>query len=305
MRAQALESQVFVETPPVPDWACALTPSVLEVRKIVLADGINATLRFSRGHGAGMVTAQVADVRRLSAAMLRSSVADVYRLVLGGLRDGGFPHPVRMWTFLPGIHDRFDDTLDRYRVFNSGRFDAFTEWFGGPSAFRGVLPAASAVGHSEEHLVVSALGTASPGRPIENPRQTSAYAYSSAHGPNPPCFARAMLAHLPIGARLLVSGTASINGEDSIHTGSLEGQLDETFENLRRLVQSVQGEHRFSLNNVETARVYFPRRTDRVALVARVESRLPSRVPVEYVPAMICRAELLVEIEATLASAPA
>ncbi len=305
MRAQALESQVFVETPPVPDWARALTPSVLEVREIVLAGGINASLRLSRGQGAGMVTAQVADVRRLSAAALRTSVADVYRQVLGGLRDGGFSHPVRMWTFVPGIHDRFDDVLDRYRVFNSGRFDAFTEWFGGPSAFARVLPAASAVGHSDEHLIVSALGLASPGLPIENPRQTSAFAYSSAHGPNPPCFARAMLAHLPTGARLLVSGTASINGEDSIHTGSLERQVDETFENLGRLVRSVHSEHRFSLNSVETARVYFPRPTDRIALVASVGARLPSRAQVEYVPAMICRAELLVEIEATLAPSPA
>ncbi|MFA6047031.1 MAG: hypothetical protein WC718_18770, partial [Phycisphaerales bacterium] len=159
---------------------------------------------------------------------------------------------------------------------------------------------ASALGHDGTRLTVAALGLEAPGVPIENPRQVSAFAYSRAHGPKPPCFARAMLAKLPTGTRLLVSGTASIRGEDSLHAGSLDKQLEETFENLARLVHTARSGHRFGLSSTDTARVYFPRSTDREALMAAVAARLPSSTAVEFVPAMVCRTELLVEIEATL-----
>ena len=81
-------------------------------------------------------------------------------------------------------------------------------------------------------------------------------------------------------------------------------QIHETFENLASLAASVPGQSRFSLDRAETARVYFPRPADRAALVAAMKARLPRSAAVEYVPAWICRRELLVEIEATLAPSP-
>jgi enamine deaminase RidA (YjgF/YER057c/UK114 family) len=195
------------------------------------------------------------------------------------------------------------DGLDRYRVFNLGRFDAFADWFGagGPELPVPVLPAASAVGHCGDHLVVCALGMGTPGAPVENPRQIPAFAYSRAHGPRPPCFARATVARLPAGLRLLVSGTASIRGEDSVHPGSLTLQLAETFENIDRLARSVRGADRFDLSGIESARVYFPRPGDRTLLASNVSAKLPVTASVEFFPAWVCRSELHVEIEATLA----
>jgi enamine deaminase RidA (YjgF/YER057c/UK114 family) len=211
-----------------------------------------------------------------------------------------------MWNFLPEIHGRMGEGLDRYRVFNLGRFDAFAGWFGadGPGSPAPVLPAASAVGHYGDHLVVSALGLRTQGAPVENPRQTPAFAYSRAHGPRPPCFARATVVRLPAGPRLLVSGTASIRGEDSVHPGSLTLQLAETFENIDRLARCVRGTDRFDLTGIESARVYFPRPADRTLLASSVSARLPVTASVEFFPAWVCRPELLVEIEATLAPSP-
>ncbi len=104
------------------------------------------------------------------------------------------------------------------------------------------LPTASAVGVREGPLVIHALGLEAPGRPLENPRQVPAYSYSRRYGPLPPCFARATLVQVPREERpwLLVGGTASILGEDSIHVRDPRRQAVETFENLARLVESAR-----------------------------------------------------------------
>lgn len=303
MRAEATEARADIAIPAVPQWACALAPESAGALEVVAAGGARAEVRLSRGRGAGLALASVDGVRGLAADAMRACVADVYRRVLRTLRDGGVPHPVRMWTFLPGIHDHLAPGMDRYRVFNAGRFDAFSEWLGGEAAFEQRLPAASALGHDGSRLIVAALGLETPGTPIENPRQVSAFAYSRAHGPRPPCFARAMFANLPSGPRLLVSGTASIRGEDSLHAGDLQKQLDETFENLGRLAQHARGGHRFELGGADTARVYFARPSDREAVIAGVAARMAPTTALEFVPALVCRAELLVEIEATLVPA--
>ena len=78
------------------------------------------------------------------------------------------------------------DQLDRYRVFNIGRYDAMCRWFGGAGAFARTLPAATAVGHPGDHFSVHALGSPAPGVPVENPRQLPAFEYSPAHGIRPP-----------------------------------------------------------------------------------------------------------------------
>lgn len=302
----AVEPLVSLGRPMVPSWASELAPIVVESRIVGLAEGASAVVEVSRGDSAGMAMAVVPSAARLSAEGLRACVAEVFSLVREGLRESGFPHAVRMWNFLPGIHVRMGEGLDRYRVFNLGRFDAFADWFGaeGPESSTPLLPAASAVGHCGDYLVVSALGLRTAGAPVENPRQTPAFAYSVAHGPRPPCFARATVAELPAGPRLLVSGTASIRGEDSVHPGSLALQLAETFENIDRLASSVRGSDRFDLSGVESARVYFPRPADRALLASSVSARLPVTASVEFFPAWVCRSELLVEVEATLAPLP-
>jgi hypothetical protein len=262
-------------------------------------------IEISECQGASLVCATLSNADRLPTATLCLAVREMYKTVLHALRSTRSPHLVRMWNFVPGIHARMGADLDRYRVFNIGRYDALSQWFGGAVEFGRVLPAASAVGHSGHHLSIHALGSSIPGIPFENPRQSAAFDYSHAHGPRPPCFARATLAHLPTGVQLLVSGTASIRGEDSVHFNSLSEQFDETIETIELLARSVRGEHRFDPAGIRTARVYHLRKADLPWLVEHTTARLPADARVEYIQADICRAELLVEIEATIApSAP-
>ena len=141
--------------------------------------------------------------------------------------------------------------------------------------------------------------------PVENPRQVSAFEYSSKFGPRPPCFSRAGLVEV-VGERLLlVAGTASVCGEESVHAGSLEAQLRETVVNLRAVVaeaRRVDGVPHADdvgscLKGVRATRVYYRRREDLAWLERSLPRELVAGAEVEYVLADICRNELLVEIE--------
>ena len=292
--------------PSVPRWAVSLASDSSVAREIRL-DGVgrSCVVETATGRGAALVSCCVARANTLSADELRRAVSGMFLAALDALRGTEGACPVRMWSFIPGIHDLMRDAgggeLERYEVFNVGRFEAFCEWYGGPGAFASRLPAASAVGHSGDALSIYALGTMTAGRAIDNPRQVPAYCYSRRYGSHPPCFARATVARLSVGARLLVAGTASILGERSVHEGCLGTQLDESLENIGVLARSVDGAHRFDLSGVETARVYYPRAADLGWLSARLPARLPARASIEYTPAAVCRSELLVEIEATVA----
>src|SRR3546814_12468443 len=58
-----------------------------------------------------------------------------------------------------------------------------------------LLPAATAIGRCDDARVVQVywLAARTPGMPVENPRQVSAYRYPRQYGPQQPSFARAML----------------------------------------------------------------------------------------------------------------
>jgi chorismate lyase/3-hydroxybenzoate synthase len=103
---------------------------------------------------------------------------------------------------------------------------------------------------------------------------------------------------------VLVGGTASIRGEESVHVGDLHGQTMETFENLRALVRAAYGRvsegdvpEEAGLHCFRDLRVYVVRESDVAAVTERVTGAFTSVERVEYVIADLCRPELLVEIE--------
>jgi hypothetical protein len=223
---------------------------------------------------------------------------DAYNTIAARLRDGGGRvwHPVRFWNYIPDIHRPCGDGRDRYMCFNAGRFAACNDWLGGPDNFDRLLATGSGVGHAGDDLVIHALAACVPGTAVENPRQIPAYRYSRRFGPKPPCFARATVVREPgRNPLLLVGGTASIRGEESVHVGDLRGQTLETFDNLASLVRSASGDD--GLNAFRELRVYHFREADRDAIAKLVDKAFPSLGRVEYFRADLCRPELCVEIE--------
>jgi chorismate lyase / 3-hydroxybenzoate synthase len=250
-----------------------------------------------------LASVRVADAAALVPTDFERVTAEAYAYIASELRDKPARHPVRFWNYIPGIHRPAGEGLDRYMVFNAGRFKACSDWFGGPESFDRLLATASGVGHAGEDLVIHALASAVPGIAVENPRQVPPYKYSRRFGPRPPCFARATVM-APRGGRrmILVGGTASIVGEESVHLGDLPSQTRETLVNLDALVRhavDVAG-CAAPLNALRTftdLRVYHTRPADRAALEGLVSAAVGDACLVHYIPADLCRAELMVEIE--------
>lgn len=236
-----------------------------------------------------------------------------YTRLFEALTQAGTPHLVRLWNYLPRINQE-QAGLERYRRFNLGRQAAFQQ--AGRSAFDGA-PAACALGcpgpadpaESDDSAACSGLtlyflAGRQPVTPIENPRQVSAYRYPSRYGPAAPTFSRAALADLGGGGvGLFISGTASIVGHETLHPGDVRAQTRETLTNLRTVcaVASETAGRTFRVEALELV-VYLRQPADRAAVEEELRQALGADSPALrsaiVVQADVCRADLLVEIEA-------
>jgi enamine deaminase RidA (YjgF/YER057c/UK114 family) len=236
----------------------------------------------------------------MSANRLRVEVTRAYFAIADALGRDAL-HPVRFWNFLPAPGQAMGEGLDRYMVFNAGRYDAYAQWYGTPREFSHSLATASAVGVTSDDYVLYCLASVDPGTPVENPRQTSAWRYSRRYGPKPPCFARATIARIDGRPRLLIGGTASIVGEDSVHVGDVDAQVHETLCNIAALLSAARGTQDSTsarLERLTSIRIYIRDAADAAAILSAVEQKCRDDVNVEAAIADVCRPELLVEIEA-------
>lgn len=237
-----------------------------------------------------MARARIDHATTFDADALRVAVRNAYRSMFDVV---GSRHVVRAWNVVPGICDPLGDG-DRYMAFNAGRHDAMCERYGDALAVR--VPAASGVGCASEDLLIALLATDAPGEPIENPRQTPAFRYSSKYGPLPPCFSRATRAMINGESLLLVSGTAAVIGEDTRAIGDVRAQLALTLDNLRDLLTADDGDA--SLSRFTSVRVYLPAATfGDNSLRDETRAAFSGCGDVEFVAAELCRRNLLIEIE--------
>jgi chorismate lyase/3-hydroxybenzoate synthase len=200
--------------------------------------------------------------------------------------------PIRFWNYLPGITEE-EDGLERYRRFNVGRHDAFSDRLKLP-----VPPVASALGGRIGAPLIYFLAGIDPAETIENPRQVSAFAYPPLYGPRSPRFSRAAI-HENGGARsLFISGTASIVGHVSQHPGDLRAQLGETLENIRLLIGEAERRGLTPGKPGWAFKVYLRHADDRDIVQPVLEHLFGDECTYLYLRADICRPELLVEIEA-------
>ena len=228
-------------------------------------------------------------------AVTRSSYLRLDHLI----RREGYPYWLRAWNYFAGI-TAGEGEAERYRRFNAGRHSAV----GLSSSVGQNLPAASALGSDGGGFVLCALAGRQPATQIENPRQVSAPLYPVRYGLRSPMFARAALVPNGRGAQLLVSGTASIVGHESLHPGDPEAQLEETARNFEALVTTAlradAGGPRTSDARLESLKVYLRNADDYDRLIPRVRQLFSIPAPL-VLRADICRPDLLVEIEGTYA----
>jgi chorismate lyase / 3-hydroxybenzoate synthase len=199
----------------------------------------------------------------------------------------------RIWNYVPDINETPAGGLETYRVFCRGRAEAFerVQWVG-------PVPAASAVGGAPGLLAVMFAAARTLPMAIENPEQIPAYEYPPDYGPRAPSFSRAMQVTADGRQWTFISGTAAIKGHASLARGDLLGQIECTMDNLRLISRACglvedNGERHF--------KVYLRNACDLEAAKAALEGALfRPEDRVTWLHADICRAELLIEIEATV-----
>lgn len=249
------------------------------------------TLRYDDEILFGCIRLDAAD-----AADLDANTAVAYREIFAALDAGGFVHPWRIWNFIPRINAEAAG-LERYRRFNVARQEAFAA--AGRAALDAV-PAASAVGCGGDDLAIYFVAGRVPPLPVENPRQISAYRYPAEYGPRSPLFARACLTPYAAGELLFISGTASIVGHRTLHAGDVRAQTRESLANIDAVLGAANGRTRaqpFERRDL-AYKVYVRHAADLAAIREELEVWLPDAGAI-YIQADICRADLLVEVEAS------
>lgn len=234
---------------------------------------------------------------------LEETTRRAYDAILGFLAGSGHPHLLRVWNALPRINED-DGGTERYRLFCAGRHAAFAAH---GCRFDGDLPAASAVGAVPGGgLFVGFVASAEPGSHLENRRQVRAYRYPWRYGRRSPSFSRATLKDWDGSWQLLLSGTASIVGHETLHAGDVAAQLDETLRNVGVVLETAAARAGIAhpAGSILTAealwRVYLRRPEDLPAVQAGLTRALGAPPNALYLAADICRRDLLVEIEGVL-----
>ncbi|MEQ1793234.1 MAG: hypothetical protein ABL970_03500 [Nitrospira sp.] len=227
---------------------------------------------------------------------LQGMTERAYRRLLQHIQELGYPYLWRVWNFFPGINDD-EHGLERYRQFCVGRYQALA---GTLQGFPGSLPAGTAVGTRSGPLQLYVLAGAHPATHLGNPRQIHAYEYPEHYGPCSPSFARATRLQSDGHAQLFISGTASVVGHESRHTGLPDTQTLETVNNLRALIDhanDLPGTARHPQPSRGRYKVYVRQPEHLAAIQQALDIPLFASSQIVYLQGDLCRKELLVEIE--------
>ncbi len=225
-----------------------------------------------------------------------------------------FADIVRQWNYIENITKVTggDTVKQNYQVFNDVRSQYY-----GAARFGNGYPSATGIGTSSGGVTLGFIAV-SPGSisvyPLRNPDQTDAHRYSGKvlvgegiskeTGKTTPKFERGKLLKANDKARIYVSGTAAVVGEDSSHAGDVEKQTVITIDNIYKLLSpgnlSQYGisadirKKRFSY-----IRTYVKYQHDMGRVKDICEKHLNSE-NFQYLISDVCRDNLLVEIEGSV-----
>ena len=248
-------------------------------------------------HSAGCYERSASAFRKMNALLAAAGV--------------GFRQVIRTWLYLGGIVDQEGPT-QRYKELNRARTDfyenvRFDAAHVTPAPNGAVYPASTGIGADNRDVLMSCIALATDRKdikvvPLENPRQVSAYCYSSDYGPKSPKFSRALALTAGDHGTIFISGTASITDSESRHRDNVAAQTEQTLDNIEALIaEDNLRRHGLpglgaSMADLALVRVYIKRPADYEKARAVCRRRL-GELPTIYAVADVCRPELLVEIE--------
>jgi chorismate lyase/3-hydroxybenzoate synthase len=252
--------------------------------KVVI--GRDGPVHYASG---GRYLAGKVEIDERAAGSLSAAAREAYQAISRFTVRSEHRHLLRMYNYFSDINAGVGDA-QRYKLFCSGR----------AAGFQGLLnpswPAATAIGRQDHSPVLQVywLAGEEPGRPLENPRQMSAFLYPRQYGPTAPTFSRAM----QVRGGLLISGTASVLGHASHHADDLPAQLAEVLRNLASLRQAGGGTAMAPSGRGTLLKIYLRDATQAGFVATYLREHLPAQAQLLVLGADICRHELLVEIDA-------
>ncbi len=219
-----------------------------------------------------------------------------------------FSNVVRQWNYIEnllGLEKQAGQRLQRYQIFNEVR-----SFYYDPAIFKQGFPSATGIGCKTAGITIDFIaGTNLNISPIKSPVQEDAYKYSekvlegdalNKTQKRPPFFERANFVSLLDQETIFISGTAAIEGEESIKSLDISAQTTHTIENIKSLItktnlqsNNIEGE---PLDILDMVRVYVKHETDANTVEHLVKTCLPAS-NYTFVQSDICRDNLLVEIE--------
>jgi enamine deaminase RidA (YjgF/YER057c/UK114 family) len=226
----------------------------------------------------------------------------------------GMHNIIRQWNYVEdivGFTPIESGLKQNYQVLNNIRHEYYSKY-----EFSNGFPAATGIGMSTGGFVLDCLAVKEKSdleiTPVKNPIQVSAYDYSEKvligskiekNFPRlSPKFERAKLYKEGDGKfSLLISGTASIQKEESIAKDDVGRQTEITFENIEKLIEYgsdylIKSGRKINNATYNYIRVYIKNTDDFFKVKSICEKHIAYVEPV-YLIADICRGELLVEIE--------
>ena len=256
--------------------------------KILLTEGVRANLEHES------VSRQGEEIFQKIEAILSAESMSIHEIV-------------RQWNYIGKITE-INNNIQNYQAFNDARAHFYEK-----DDWKNIgYPAATGIGTELSSVMVSLIAVSANSDiqilPIDNPLQTAAYEYSQSvligedcRCKENPKFERAKLVQNGSGLVCFISGTAAIQGEESICNFDISLQTRQTIETIRFLISPEnlrqQGIDKTNSLELVSLRVYIKKKAHFERTKKEIEYVWPN-VPVIYLQADICRRELLVEVEA-------
>lgn len=259
---------------------------------------------------------------------METASIQVFETLSDILSEHGFTYDdiVRQWNYIGEIlkiKTKNGQKIQNYQVFNDIRNDYYLR-----NKKRADYPAATGIGMKRQGLVVDVfckkcgdgMGASTTlsdhatvqSLPLRSPIQKNAFAYSEAVlvgdelNKKPPLFERARLLYSGNEVQIFVSGTASIENQETVAIGDVSAQTENTIRYISELIspENIQKNYPDILLNsknylYQRIFVYVKHQSD-IDIVHKIcLSHFPEHV-INIVEADVCRNNLLVEIEADL-----
>jgi len=196
---------------------------------------------------------------------------------------------IKIWHYLPQLLKTYADSKTNYSLLCEAREVIYKEKYKDSS-----FPAATVIGIEGNKILIYFLAAACKEyNAIENKRQVSSYDYPQNIFLEKPMFSRAVSFTDIEGAdkKIIISGTASIKGYESIHSMNVLNQLDEALKNYQTFV-NIKG------NNTNLCRIYLTK--SQKIYSAEITKKLDNIFDYNnyiLLEGEICRNNLLIEIE--------